>query len=275
MTASAALLREAARRWRGLARLDAELLLCHCAGRERGWLYAWPAAAVGAAAAGRFRELAARRCRGESLAHLLGRAEFWSLPLRLNAHALAPRPETETLVAWALQLDLPAAARVADLGTGSGAIALALASERGAWRITATDLCGDALALARSNAARLGLANVAFLRSDWCQRLPRRAWHLLVSNPPYIAAGDPHLRGDGVCREPALALLAGGDGLDAIRELARSAPGRLRPGGFLLLEHGCDQAAAVRALLRRAGFAAVRSRCDLAGRERVSGGRLA
>jgi release factor glutamine methyltransferase len=254
-------------------RRDAEILLCHCLQRSRAWLYAWPEREPEADQAARYADLLARRRAGQPVAYLTGRREFWSLELRVDHNTLIPRPETETLVAWALELDLAADSRVLDLGTGSGAIALALAQERPAWQVTALDSSPGALAVARENARRLCLDRVELFESDWFGALRDRRFELLVSNPPYVAAGDPHLQRGDLRFEPPTALAAGCDGLAAIRGLTASAGMHLVPGGWLLLEHGADQAEPVRDLLQVAGFEAVQTRADLAGLARVSGGR--
>ena len=256
----------------GLARLDAQLLLCAALQRPRPWLLAHGEHLLGGPQAGRFRALVARRAEGEPVAYLLGAKEFYGLQLHVNDSVMVPRPDTETLVAWALELlhAGPARPRVADLGTGSGAIALALAHAWPQARVCALDASEPALAVARANGQRLGL-DVEWLHSDWWQALAGRRFDLVASNPPYIAAGDPHLA--ALRHEPVSALTPGGDGLGALRTLIESAPDHLEPGGWLLLEHGLDQADAVRALLLRAGFDAVSTRLDLAGRPRCSGGR--
>ena len=253
-------------------RFEAELLLSHCLGKPRSYLYGWPEAEVAEGAAARFANLLSRRAAGEPVAYLLGSREFWSLPLRVNADTLIPRPETELLVEWALGLSLPGESRVADLGTGSGAIALALASERPCWQVDAVDLSPRALDVARGNADALGLANVRCLAGDWCEGLEAR-YALLVSNPPYVASGDPHLEQGDLRFEPRRALVAGGDGLEDIRRIVGGAPAHLVPGGWLLLEHGYEQRDAVAGLLEDAGFAAVDSRRDLSGHWRATGGR--
>ena len=253
-------------------RRDREILLGHCLDRSRTWLYAWPDAEVTEEQAARFRQLLALRQSGTPVAYLTGRREFWSLDLEVNPQTLIPRPETETLVEWALSLPLPAVAEVLDLGTGSGAIALALASERPRWRVSAVDASAGALQVARANAGRLGLQRVTFLASDWYAALAGRRFDLLVSNPPYIDPDDPHLARGDLRFEPRAALVAPGSGMADLARLAAGAPAHLRPGGWLLLEHGYGQGALVRALLAEAGFLAVQTRRDLAGRERVSGG---
>ncbi len=259
----------------GLDRLDAQMLLLMVAGRDphdRAWLAAHGDEPLSADAAARLEEWVARRRAGEPMAYLRGEQEFFGLSLQVDARVLVPRPDTETLVEWALSLsaELPSAARVADLGTGSGAIALALRSRQPDWRITATDASTAALAVARANAERLGLP-LRFAHGAWLAALPGERFELLVSNPPYIAEADPHL--PALAHEPGSALTAGTDGLDDIRTLVAQAPGALVPGGWLLLEHGHDQAPAVRALLDQAGFERVASRNDIAGIARCSGGR--
>lgn len=254
------------------SRREAEILLGHVLQRSRSWLYTWPEHPVEAALAQHFRELLARRAAGEPVAYLVGEREFWGLSLRVTPDTLIPRPDTETLVEWALDLPLPGAAAVLDLGTGSGAIALALASERPHWRVAAADRSEAALAVARSNGERLLPGRVHWFCSDWFARLPAGRFHLVVSNPPYVAAADPHLQRGDLRFEPRQALAAGDDGLADIRRLIADAPDWLHPGGWLLLEHGFEQAEAVRGLLEAAGYSAVATRCDLAGQPRVTGG---
>ena len=254
------------------AGLDAELLLAKVLGVGRARLRSHGEEAVAAEAAARFAALIERRAGGEPVAYILGRKDFWTLGLSVSPAVLVPRPETELLVERALALHPGGEARVADLGTGSGAIALALASARPRWRIVATDLSADALAVARANAAALSLEHVEMVQGDWLTCLPARTFHLLLSNPPYLAAADPGLRLAELMREPRLALVAGEDGLAALRGIIRAAPGHLEPGGWLLLEHGATQAAAVAGALVARGFAQVRSHQDLAGRERMTEG---
>lgn len=252
------------------ARGEAALLLAHVLGRPRQWLYAHARDPVPAFAKRRYRRLIEGRARGVPAAYILGRREFWSLDLEVTPAVLVPRPETERLIEIALGL-VPASSelRLADLGTGSGAIALALARERPGCRVIATDVSAAALALAASNAARLGLRNVEFRRGYWCTPLGRDCPALIVANPPYVACGDPHLRGDGVRFEPRGALVAGEDGLDAVREIASCAPRHMPASGRLLLEHGAGQGDAVRDLLSARGFRDVVQFRDHAKRERV------
>ena len=255
-------------------RLDAEWLLAAALGKPASYLRTWPEREVPAEAAERFGAWLARRSKGEPVAYILGRQGFWSLDLEVAPATLIPRPDTELLVETALDL-LPATpADVLDLGTGTGAIALALAAERPAWRLTGVDRVPEAVALAERNRARLGLGNAGFLVSHWFSALAGQRFAMIVSNPPYIAASDPHLARGDVRFEPASALVAGADGLDDIRLIVAQAPGHLQPGGWLLLEHGFEQAAAVRGLLTARGFVAVESRRDLGGHERISLGRL-
>lgn len=258
------------------ARLEAELLMAAVLERPRGWLYAHgdePAAVASAAA---FAGLVERRAAGEPLAYLVGTQGFWTLDLRVTPDVLIPRADTERLVELALQrLDAHRPARVADLGTGSGAIALALASERPLIRVTATDASAAALAVARANALRLGIDNVVFAEGDWTAALGADRFELIASNPPYIRQADPHLALGDLPHEPASALASGADGLDAIRIIVARAPMHLERDGWLLLEHGYDQGAAVRALLEAAGFRSVETAQDIEGRDRVGIGRWA
>jgi len=252
--------------------LDAELLLAHVLGVGRARLRSHGEEVPAADAAARFLALIERRAAGEPVAYILGRKDFWTLELAIGPAVLVPRPETELLVERALAIHPGEEARVADLGTGSGAIALALASAKPRWRILATDISGEALAVARANAAALGLERVEMVQGDWLSCLPGRTFDLLLSNPPYVAAGDPALEVPELMREPRLALVAGEDGLAALRAIVRAAPAHLERGGWLLLEHGAAQAAAVAGALVARGFAQVRSYRDLAGRERMTEG---
>jgi release factor glutamine methyltransferase len=220
--------------------------------------------------------LAARRAEGEPVAYLLGWREFYGRRFAVGPAALIPRPETELLIDRALELLPPAAmAEVLDLGSGSGVIALTLALERPHWVLTSVDASASALALARENARTLGAANAEFLHGDWYGPVAQRSFDLIVSNPPYVADTDPHLARGDLRFEPASALRAGSDGLEAIRQIVAQAPEYLRPGGWLLFEHGCDQADACRRLLAQAGFVDVTTAADLAELPRVSGGRRA
>jgi len=260
---------------RGLDRLDAQMLLLMVAGRDphdRAWLAAHGDAPLSNEASALLEGLVERRRRGEPMAYLRGEQEFFGLSLQVDARVLVPRPDTETLVEWALSLSagLPAAARVADLGTGSGAIALALLSRQPRWQVTATDASAEAIAVAQDNARRLALP-LRLMQGTWFEPLEGECFDLLVSNPPYIAEGDPHL--PALRHEPGSALTSGPDGLDDIRQLVAQSRLHLAPGGWLLLEHGHDQAEAVRALLADAGFEQVASRNDIAGIARCSGGR--
>lgn len=256
----------------GLARLDAQLLLLHALGRpasDRGWLIAHDDDALAEHIHRTYDDLCARRAAGEPLAYLVGAREFFGLTLAVDARVLVPRPETEHLVEWALEvLQGSAQPAVIDLGTGSGAIALALARQRPDARVEAVDASAGALEVAAANAGALGV-QVAFRQGNWLDGLPG-PYDLIVSNPPYVAGADPHLA--ALTHEPLSALAAGADGLDDLRVIASQAPARLRPGGWLLLEHGHDQAEAVRGLLETAGLESVHSRPDLAGIARCTGG---
>lgn len=261
----------------GLNRLDAQMLLLHALGRsphDRAWLIAHDSDPLPRPAAARWAEWLQRRLNGEPVAYLLGEKEFGGLTLQVDARVLVPRPDTEVLVEWALDaLPKPGGAeapRLLDLGTGSGAIALAIAARRPDAQLTATDASADALAVAQANAQRLNLP-VRFAHGTWLAAVPGERFDVIASNPPYIAEGDAHLA--ALSHEPISALTAGPDGLDDLRQIVAQAPGALRPGGWLLLEHGHDQAAAVRELLGTQGFEEACSRTDLAGIERCSGGR--
>lgn len=256
----------------GVDRLDTLMLLADTLACSRTWLLAHDDATLSTEQGSRLRARLARRAAGEPLAYLLGEKEFHGLMLQVDSNVLVPRPDTEVLVDWALELLAGAPDRnVVDLGTGSGAIALAVKHAQPAATVVATDLSVAALGIARANARRLAL-DVEFVEGSWWQAVPGRRFHLVLSNPPYIAGGDEHLAALG--HEPALALTPGGDGLDALRCIVASAAEHLEPGGWLLLEHGFDQADAVRALLRGRGFVGAQTRRDLAGQPRCSGAHL-
>lgn len=254
---------------------DAAVLLAHAADRPRSWLHAHADDEADASVVARYADLLARRMAGEPVAYLTGSRGFWRLDLRVTPDTLVPRPETELLVELALdRLPVDRALRIADLGTGSGAIALALAHERPRAQVVATDASVAALEVARDNAGALRIGNLAFRHGDWLAPLAGERFDLIASNPPYVALGDPHLDEGDLRFEPPAALSSGVDGLDAIRAIARDAPAHLVAGGWLLLEHGWEQGAAVRELLRQAGFAEVLTGRDLERRDRVTLGRI-
>jgi release factor glutamine methyltransferase len=253
----------------GSPRLDAELLLGHVLGLGRAALRARRDHPVAADAAACFGALLRRRAAGEPLAYLTGRRAFWTLELSVGPGVLVPRPETELLVETALErLAGHPGPAVLDLGTGSGAIALAIAAELPAAEVTAVDASDGALRIARRNAVDAGLDRVRFLRGDWFEPVAAQRFDVIVANPPYLAASDPHL--PALVHEPRGALVAGPTGLEALREIAMAAPRFLRSGGHLLLEHGADQGSAVRALCASAGLVQAGTIRDLAGLERVT-----
>ena len=255
----------------GLARVDAQILLLHALARplhDRAWLLAHDTDLLTEDQQRSWGMALQRRQQGEPVAYITGRKDFFGLTLNVDARVLDPRPDTEILVEWALEL-LPAGQpdRVLDLGTGSGAVALALQHQRPAAQVTAVDASADALAVASANVERLNLP-VKCVLSHWMDNVAG-PFELIVSNPPYVAEGDPHLT--ALTHEPLQALTSGPDGLDDIRQIIAQAPSRLAPDGWLLLEHGWYQAASVQALLREAGFVQVQSRHDLSGIERCTG----
>lgn len=251
--------------------LDAQLLLSHVLGCDRTYLYTWPEKQVSDSQCAAFLALLTRRQRGEPVAYLLGQQEFWSLPFKVSPTTLIPRGDTEALVELVLLLPLADDARVLDLGTGTGAIALALASERPLWQVMAVDNQPDAVMLARANAVELGLDHVDIRLSQWFDEVSGR-FDLIVSNPPYIDAEDPHLEQGDVRFEPRSALVAAANGLGDIQHIVAASCNYIAAGGYLYVEHGQHQGAAVRALLGKAGFQHCETVQDLAGRDRVSGG---
>ncbi len=257
------------------ARIEVQCLLQNVLQVGRAYLYAHPERELSAEEQHAYSALLQRRLAGEPIAHILGEREFFGLDFKVTPATLIPRPDTELLVELALQ-KLPAqqSARVLDLGTGTGAIALSIAHARPDADVVAVDASPQALAVARENAQRFKLARVQLLESNWFAALDSQRFDVVVSNPPYIAADDPHLAQGDVRFEPRSALVAGQDGLDDIRHIIAAAHSYLVPGGWLLFEHGYDQAAQVRALLQVEGFRAVFSTQDLAGIERCSGGQL-
>lgn len=277
------LLREGTRRLGGLGdspRLDAELLLGHALGQQREELYRSLFSAVPPEAEKHYVLLLAERETRRPVAQLVGQRDFWSFTLAVTGATLVPRPETELLVERALaRIPVDAAWTIADLGTGTGAVALAIARERPSCKVLATDLSKPALAVARRNAKTLAMGNVSFRQGDWFTPLPRpdsARWrfHMIVSNPPYIAADEWAQTDPELGFEPRLALDGGRDGLAAYRVITESAPRYLRPGGWMVLEHGFRQGEDVRGLLRRAGFGNLATASDLAGRPRVSEGQI-
>jgi release factor glutamine methyltransferase len=267
-----------AARLKGLSetpRLDAEVLAMHVTGLNRAQLLAHGGRALTAEQSARLAALAGRRAAGEPIAHITGSREFWSLDLEVTPDTLIPRPETELLVERALaRIPGDAHCRVADLGTGTGAVAIAIALERPNCEVVAVDTSAAALEVAARNAACHGASNVLLRRGDWLAAAAGERFDVIVSNPPYVAAGDPHLTRGDLRFEPRSALAAGADGLDAIRAITAEAAGHLEPGGWLLLEHGYDQAEAVGALMRGAGMSDVACYRDYAGVERVTEGRM-
>ncbi|HEX5057643.1 MAG TPA: peptide chain release factor N(5)-glutamine methyltransferase [Gammaproteobacteria bacterium] len=259
------------------ARLDAEILLSHVLNKPRSFLYACPEYEASIPQQREFSGLLQRRVNGEPVAYLTGKREFWSLPLSVSPDTLIPRPETELLVSAALELEPLFAAkplRAIDLGTGSGCIALALAHERPGWEITAVDSSPAALKVARSNAEALRIRSIHWLHSDWFSTVDTDSFDLIVSNPPYIAATDPHLQQGDVRFEPRNALIGGDGGLEAIAEIAGQCRARMRMHSRLLLEIGHDQAESLRKLLTGLGYADIEFRRDLNGIARVCIARL-
>lgn len=275
MTIIASLLRNAELPESPTARLDVELLLAAALGKPRSFLHTWPERIVSTEAAQAFAGYLQRRRTGEPVAYILGQQGFWSIDLEVATHTLIPRPETEMLVETALEL-LPGAIphRLLDLGTGTGAIALSLAKDRPQWEVTAVDRVQEAVELAERNRRRLHLDNAQVLHSHWFSAVQGQRFDLILSNPPYIAASDPHLVEGDVRFEPSSALVSGTDGLDDLRLIVSQAPAHLESGGWLLLEHGYDQGPAVRDLLSGHGFEQIQTRRDLGDHERITFGRV-
>lgn len=255
-------------------RLDAEVLVMHACGINRSELITRQETALTGEQQHKLEGLLERRKHGEPVAYLTGTREFWSMEFNVTPATLIPRPETELLVEKALEhIPRDAAWAIADLGTGSGAIALAIAKERPRCRVVATDSSPPALEVAKSNARKFSLTNIEFRQGDWFTPLAGTSFDMVLSNPPYIRAGDPHLKQGDLRFEPAAALISGADGLDAIRHIARHAREFLKPDGWLLFEHGWDQADASGGYLRQQAYRDIVSHTDLAGQARVSGGR--
>lgn len=258
--------------------LDSLLLLCHSLGVEQSWVKTWPNYLLDVDQLAYFEELLARRQGGEPIAFILGHQGFWTLDLKVSPHTLIPRPETELLVETALSLKLVNNCHALDLGTGSGAIALALASERPDWQITASDSSYEAVQVAQSNCSAYQCANVSIFQSNWYDQIPKGdktgGYNVILSNPPYIGENDPHLEQGDVRFEPSSALVAGRDGLDALRIVIGRSPAYLAQAGWLLVEHGCDQALDVQNLFKNAGLGKIETRADLNGMDRITFGCL-
>jgi len=256
------------------ANLDAELLLAHVLHQSRTWLYTWPDKTLNSKQLTAFEVLIQRRLSGEPIAHIIETRAFWDLVLRVTPDTLIPRPETERLVELALErIPLEASWRIVDLGTGTGAIALALAKERPTCRVLATDKSSAALEVATENARLNQIANVTFRLGDWLGAIDEDSlFEMIVSNPPYIKEDDPHLQQGDVRFEPASALQAGTQGLDDLQHIIIEALHHLKPGGWLVLEHGYDQGATVKRLLQQTGYQQVEDYTDLAGQPRIAVG---
>lgn len=255
------------------ARIEVQCLLQKILKVQRAYLLAHPERVLSDAEYSDYQQLLQRRLSGEPIAYILGEREFFGLNLKVTPATLIPRPDTELLVEQAIErITAPEHCTVLDLGTGTGAVALAIAKDCPQAVVLACDNSTAALDVARGNARALGIANVDFIRSDWFAALGERRFTLIVSNPPYIATGDPHLARGDVRFEPTSALVSGADGLDDIRRIVSLSPGYLLPGGWLLLEHGYEQAQQVRDLLQQAEFEKIFTSFDLSGIERVSGG---
>ncbi|MBO1923153.1 peptide chain release factor N(5)-glutamine methyltransferase [Thiomicrorhabdus sp. 6S3-12] len=254
-------------------KLEAEILLGHVLGCTRSYFYTWPEKPLSTAETEQFQTLYNLRLTGQPIAHIIGNREFWGLELKVTADTLIPRPDTETLIETALEL-LPATpqAKILDLGTGSGAIALALKSELPQAEVSAIDFSPAALEVAKENAKRLNLP-VTFMQGSWCQPLAaEQRFNLIASNPPYIEEQDPHLQQGDVRFEPLSALTSGRDGLNDIRLIAEQAQAHLQDNGWLIVEHGYNQAQAVQEILQQNGYQQIQSRCDYGGNQRITFG---
>lgn len=257
------------------ARLDAELLLAEVLNCERTYFYTWPENPLTEDQSKQYNDLLSRRLNGEPIAHILARREFWSLDLEVNNSTLIPRPDTEILVEAVLNLNLPKSSHLLDLGTGTGAIALALATEYPQWSVTAVDVSEDAVALAEVNRERCALNNVAIQQSDWFSSLETDdAFDIIVSNPPYIDAKDPHLREGDVRFEPLTALVADDNGLADIRLITDQSRYYLKPSGWLVVEHGYQQADAVQSIFKEYNYQSIQTQNDYGGNPRVTFGQF-
>jgi release factor glutamine methyltransferase len=255
------------------ARLESEILLCHLLGKNRAYLIAHPEEVINPTLLDQYQQLVNQRTQGVPIAYLTGSRDFWSLSLKVNKHTLIPRPETERLVELTLELvsDKPNTP-ILDLGTGSGAIALALAKERPQWNIIACDSSTEALKIAKENAQDLGISNVSFYHSNWFNTLPKQNYQAIVSNPPYIAEDDPHLKQGDLRFEPLNALASSQDGLADLQYIINQSYNYLLPNGLLLLEHGYEQKIAISTILNRLGYKNIQCWQDIQGHDRVSGG---
>lgn len=250
--------------------LDAALLLAHTLQRSRAYLLAHANEEITPHALTHYGAFIHRRAQGEPIAYIIGKKECWSREWQVTRDTLIPRPETECLIEWVLKNFSSEKKQIADLGTGSGVIALTLALERPLWEISATDKSAEALAVAKQNAKQHGISTVSFYQGDWCAALPSYTFDLIVSNPPYIAEMEWNDYADGLSFEPKTALVSGTDGLDAIRQISQEAISYLKPGGFLVLEHGFEQGKAVRDRLTILGYKDIETLCDLEQRPRVT-----
>lgn len=254
--------------------MEARLLLSYALQRNSSWLYAWPEHELDQQQEQVYFELVKRRAEGEPISYITGEQEFWSLPFKVTPDTLIPRQETELIIETALQLAKPdQAIALLDLGTGSGIIAITLASECPGWIITASDHSESALAVARINASQLNTSHINFVQGDWFEPLEKNGkFHIITSNPPYVAKDDPHLQRGDLRFEPASALSSGRSGLEDIQHIVSQTPLWLHQGGWLLVEHGMEQGAEVREIFQQAGFGRISSKTDLAKLERMTMG---